>query len=307
MKASPGDIARGFKKKKQQQQAAATEQPLPGGPAGLLVRPLSVVELTANLKRANDDCVFAADPQHELGHARVGPDVPAFVHVTVSLGRPLQKLPACATINEVSRLFEFTEDQHRAFTIVARALLESLVFEDVDADDMVDSEVAVARYQQLLLLHGMGGTGKSYIIQGLLAVATSWGRPNSVGTFATTGVAAINVLGETIASLLFYYNMTGSITSDLRVKLGALRVLIVDEMSMIQHDDLNKLCKLLRKVKQRNLPFGGLTVMLAGDFAQLPPVGGPCVFTFAKNEGFDLYRSVCRNATVVLNQVILTF
>ncbi len=60
---------------------------------------------------------------------------------------------------------------------------------------------------------------------------------------------------------------------------------------------------MLREITKRNLPFGGLTLMLAGDFAQLPPVGGPCIFTSTKSEGFELYRSICRNATVVLSEV----
>ena len=308
--ACPHAITRGFKSSKKQ--PAGQQAPvLPGDPGRRLpIRPLTVVELTANLERAKNDCVFGADPWPALlEEPRVGADVPASYRVTVCQGKPLQDLCTCASLNEVSRLFDFTEDQHRAFSIVAGALLESLVIEDADAISGEDvDDLAVARYQQLLLLHGMGGSGKSYIIQGLLALAITWGRPSSVGTFALTGVAAINVLGETIASLLYYFSKTGVISESMRIKLEALRVLVLDEMSMIQHTELAKLSKLFRKITRRNLPFGGLTLMLAGDFAQLPPVGGPCLFANAKNnEGYDLYRTICSTATVVLNQVLSNF
>ena len=60
----------------------------------------------------------------------------------------------------------------------------------------------------------------------------------------------------------------------LQQQLGALRLLIIDEVSMVVARMLNLIDKRLREIfpAQAHVPFGGVYVALAGDFAQLPPV-----------------------------------
>ena len=75
-------------------------------------RPLIASEINANYEIASSDCNHGADPI-EFTDRRVPADVALNVFVTVKHGAPKRELPTCATINEVSRLFSFTEDQPR--------------------------------------------------------------------------------------------------------------------------------------------------------------------------------------------------
>jgi len=255
------------------------------------IRPLTVVELCANVDAACTDCIFGATPL--TSSERTLPvDVALFVSVCVHVGQPTQQLPTCATINEVSRLFRFNEDQHRAFAICGRAFLGFLAREDAHAV-MPDAEVA--GLQRLLEIHGMGGTGKSHVINGWLALSASWSRPHAVSTFAITGVAAINVSGQTFARLTFAFSKFG-MTDKLRNKWLPTRMMILDEQSMVKCVDLNMLSNFLKAVTGRHsMAFGGVIVILAGDFFQLAPVAGAYLFrdpggTSAAKYGFELYR-----------------
>jgi hypothetical protein len=82
---------------------------------------------------------------------------------------------------------------------------------------------------------------------------------------------------------------------------------ILDEASMVKCIDLSVLDSFLRALTGRsNLAFGGVILILAGDFFQLPPVGGNYLYVIpggnsAAKIGFDLYRSV--TDIVVLTEV----
>ena len=58
----------------------------------------------------------------------------------------------------------------------------------------------------------------------------------------------------------------------MRGKLGDTTLLVIDEVSMMGCKKLNELDKMLKMVKNNELVFGGLDVLLVGDFAQLPAV-----------------------------------
>jgi len=76
-------------------------------------------------------------------------------------------LPYYASLQEVSALFKLTNDQHRAFVIIGRALLRS--FESNHSNEKV-----AATNQELLLLRGLAGSGKSFVIRAWKALADSW-------------------------------------------------------------------------------------------------------------------------------------
>ena len=271
-------------------------------------RPLTVTEISMNCSPAAEDCVFGAEV-FPFTQRQLPPGIEKTVQVTVKVGAETQPIETCATINEVSRLFNFTEDQHRLFAIVGRAFLGHLHTEG-EHFSMADSDLAGT--QRLAHLHGMGGTGKSHIIQGLLALARSWSRPNAIGTFAITGVAAINVSGETFARLTCYFEKTNKITDLTKERRQSLRVAVLDEISMAGPHDIFLFDAFARKLTGRPaLPFGGITVVLAGDFCQLKPVGGsflyepPPIGNVKKTIGFELWRTVTSDSVVVLNKVYL--
>ena len=68
---------------------------------------------------------------------------------------------------------------------------------------------------------------------------------------------------------------------ELQGLFGNCKILIIDEKSMLGLYMLYQLDKRLREIKSTNanLPFGGISVILMGDFAQLPPVGDKPLFT----------------------------
>ena len=125
------------------------------------------------------------------------------------------------------------------------------------------------------LVTGAGGTGKSYI---LTEFAKSLGS-KSVAVVSFTGIAAMNVHGETVNSFFGFPAYSGLSFKDwsrmsprARQKYQALDVLIVDEVSMLSADALDAIDNKLREAKRVDAPFGGVRVILFGDPYQLPPV-----------------------------------
>jgi hypothetical protein len=269
------------------------------------IRPLVVSEINENYEIASSDCNHGANPI-EFTDRRIPADVALSVSVTVKHGDPKRELPTCATINEVSRLFSFTEDQHRAFAIAGRSLLQCFSTEDTYFS-MADQELA--SMQRLVLIHGMGGTGKSHIFLGLHALALSWSRPDAIGGYCITGVAAINISGETIARLVFQFKLWG-MTDALRKRYQSKRAMILDEVSMLKWGDLRAVDMFCRALTRRkNVPFGGMNIVAGGDFCQLPPVGGTYLFVRPGGtsgdsvNGFNLYRLITGDSVVSLNRV----
>lgn len=143
---------------------------------------------------------------------------------------------------------------------------------------------------------GSAGTGKSVLLRELvsrLKLKYLRDRPSAVAVTASTGLAAVNIGGITINK----FSGMG-IAAEPPQRLAArvsknkqaserwkrTRVLIIDEISMIDGSFLDKLEYVARSVRKIAKPFGGIQVVLTGDFFQLPPVpnrnGPPPLFSF---------------------------
>lgn len=131
--------------------------------------------------------------------------------------------------------------------------------------------------RQNVFLTGEAGTGKSYCIEILQKYCQRIGV--FVAKTATTGVAALNIGGQTIhswAGLGLADNTLEQIKRDAyknkkaRERIMGASVLIVDEISMASADLLNKLEGVMRHVRMSAEPFGGVKVILSGDANQLP-------------------------------------
>lgn len=124
-----------------------------------------------------------------------------------------------------------------------------------------------------IFVTGRAGTGKSTILNHL-----SFTTSKIIAVCAPTGVAALNVGGQTIHSLLRL--PTGVIAdhdldqpAELKKMLAAIDTLVIDEISMVSADLMDAIDRSLRQARgRRHDPFGGVQIIMFGDPYQLPPV-----------------------------------
>ena len=129
--------------------------------------------------------------------------------------------------------------------------------------------------QLLMIVIGTAGTGKSFLIDSIRSLFANHNAPHSLKVTAPTGIAAANISGSTIFSLLSILNttLTGTRLLSLQLVMQDVRLLIIDEYSFLSSAVLDTLDRHLRSIYPlSSRPFGGLHIMLCGDPAQLPPV-----------------------------------
>jgi len=125
----------------------------------------------------------------------------------------------------------------------------------------------------VVLLTGRAGTGKSWFIRELLRKDPLTAQV----VLAPTGLAAMNIGGQTVHSF-FGFPPRSLLGLDEKPSwfftknVRALRRIIVDEISMLRADALDAMDKKLRQARKSIQPFGGVQMLLVGDFYQLPPV-----------------------------------
>lgn len=136
------------------------------------------------------------------------------------------------------------------------------------------------------------------------------------------GVAAKNVSGSTLHSALNLNDRKGSKLSaksrrDLIVKWDGVDFLFVDEKSVIGRKLLVSMHEALCVAKGNDLPFGGMNVIFAGDFGQLPPVGQRSLYSCVRGHNmantkvqadvFGRLLWLCIDVVVKLVQVMRQF
>lgn len=134
---------------------------------------------------------------------------------------------------------------------------------------------AIETTREHIFVTGRAGTGKSTLLNHL-----SWNTSKQVVICAPTGVAALNVGGQTIHSL--FRLPIGVIadheieqSTDVRKLLNTIDTLVIDEVSMVNADLLDAIDRSLRIARsRRHEAFGGVQVVLFGDPYQLAPVPG---------------------------------
>ena len=128
-----------------------------------------------------------------------------------------------------------------------------------------------------IFLTGKAGTGKTTFLHTLRNKSSK-----SMVVVAPTGVAAINAGGVTIHSFFQlplspyipgneYRDKFNFSKEKLRI-IRALDLLVIDEISMVRADLLDRIDDTLRQYRDRTRPFGGIQLLLIGDLMQLAPV-----------------------------------
>ena len=130
---------------------------------------------------------------------------------------------------------------------------------------------------------GSAGTGKSVLMREIIsALRNKYKRePDRVAVTASTGLAACNVGGVTLHSFAGIGlgkedvpELVRKIKRNQKAKHRWMRtkVLIVDEVSMVDGELFDKLESIARQIRNNGRPFGGIQLVITGDFFQLPPV-----------------------------------
>ena len=129
---------------------------------------------------------------------------------------------------------------------------------------------------QTIFFTGSAGTGKSYLLKEIIAVLP----PDTTYATASTGSAASQIGGTTLHSFAGIGTGRGTLEHCIQlasrgykaVQWKKCQCLIIDEISMIDADYFDKLEAVACAVRKSKQPFGGIQLVLCGDFFQLPPV-----------------------------------
>ncbi|KAF5103694.1 hypothetical protein DV451_001302 [Geotrichum candidum] len=167
-----------------------------------------------------------------------------------------------------------------------------------------------------LFFTGAAGTGKSVLLRELIKRLSSQYPIDSVAVTASTGLAALNIGGETLhrfagiglgdqkAELLVQRVMRNQEASK---RWKRCRILIIDEISMVDGSLLDKLSIIAQRLRNNKIPFGGMQLICTGDFFQLPPVDGKNSFGGRTNRVMFAFESNVWNeimsTTVLLTEV----
>jgi len=127
-----------------------------------------------------------------------------------------------------------------------------------------------------VFITGGAGTGKSFLIQKIIGVLP----PEQTFVTASTGVAAFQIGGTTLHSFAGIGAGTAVISTCVQLakrktvaaQWRKCKHLIIDEVSMVDGNYFKKLEHVARSVKNNDKPFGGIQLIMCGDFFQLPPV-----------------------------------
>lgn len=127
------------------------------------------------------------------------------------------------------------------------------------------------------LLTGPAGTGKTFVLNQFIRLSKADGKHVSIT--ATTGLAATHLGGTTIHAWAGI-GVLDSLPSGFIEHMAKGRkeiientdILLIDEISMLHDYRLDMVDEVCRLVRRKDVPFGGIQVVMSGDFFQLPPI-----------------------------------
>lgn len=173
----------------------------------------------------------------------------------------LDEIDISKVIHEISIVYRLNTEQELALRLAGKTLSEQLFF----------------------IVCGEAGTGKSKCLEAMSGLFRALGEGHSIVASGTTGVSSARLRCRTIHSLCGWRTQKSDMEDEnsrgierLRKLLPkSLKLLLIDEISMLDAKMIWKIDQVFRKVfKRAHVMFGGISVCFSGDFFQLPPVGG---------------------------------
>jgi hypothetical protein len=157
------------------------------------------------------------------------------------------------------------------------------LFQDVQRHFQTQS-ISADVQQLLYIVLGTAGTGKSFLIQALRNLLG-----DKCVVVAPTGVAASNIDGNTIHNMFAipvqdFKDLAADSLLELQEKWSLVQYIILDEVSMVGQTLLGKIDSRLRQIfpAKSDVIFGGCSMLMFGDFGQLPPVMDNSLFSTKK-------------------------
>uniref|UniRef100_A0A6C0I0R6 AAA+ ATPase domain-containing protein n=1 Tax=viral metagenome TaxID=1070528 RepID=A0A6C0I0R6_9ZZZZ len=155
-----------------------------------------------------------------------------------------------------------------------------------------------------ICINSAGGCGKSFLISIIKSYSEGMGK--NIAVTATTGTAAV-LLGNGAKTIYAYAGIgigNGTIENILKnikkngaySRWKALDILIIDEISMMGCEIFELLNGIGKQIRRNKKPFGGIQLVLCGDFCQLPPIGKELKYIFESSDW----------STVIHQTVVLT-
>lgn len=220
---------------------------------------------------------------------------------------------------------------------IEKILQEKLLMGHKDLDTAINIAKHTSQTETLMkmlsgknvFISGSAGTGKTEVIKTYLELMhLLYGDKIKVAVTATTGIAANLINGKTLHSALGipisneeFVPSADSYAMGFKsiMNIRKLNVLIIDEVSMLSADLFIKVNKMIQYAKNNKSIFGGLQVILSGDFLQLPPVIRETpisnkTFAFETEEWEQLnleycyldksFRAKCEDLTSVLSGIL---
>lgn len=168
-----------------------------------------------------------------------------------------------------------SDDEFKALNQEQRLIVESVIFGGFN-----------------VFFTGPAGTGKSKVLNSILRMNQMGNRPKKVVISATTGIAACAVGGITVHSFAGV-GIGSEPVEKLQKKVASneyakerwkkCQMLVIDEISMMEGLFLDKLDAIAKQVRGNKKPFGGIQLVMCGDFFQLPPIAKGKAKSFAFN------------------------
>lgn len=208
------------------------------------------------------------------------------------------------------------KNMSRQAALKVKAIPGAVITPKIAASHLSDEQRGVAKAVveegKSVFFTGSAGTGKSVLMRSIITQLKAKYRrePDRLAITASTGLAACVIEGTTLhswAGIGLGKEPAPELVKKIkrnaktRAKWSRTKVLIIDEISMVDGELFDKLEQVARIVRNNGRPFGGIQLVITGDFFQLPPV--PEKNQVAKFAFDAATWSTCIQHTILLTHV----